>query len=119
MTRKQEQDKIRTDFLQDLIAFIDGRGDEPLQIKKNEVAFPIVFENGDEAFMKIAISIPTGSRDGDIFDAYSLKEEFLINEKRKAETAKKKAEEKAKKIARDEKQRVQNKLIRENREKER
>ena len=82
MTRKQEQDKRRSEFLKKLIAFIESEGDEAIQIKKNEVAFPIVFNNGDEAFMKVAVSIPAGSRDGDIFDAYSLHEEFEINEKK-------------------------------------
>ena len=118
MTRKQEQDKRRSEFLKKLIAFIESEGDEAIQIKKNEVAFPIVFDNGDEAFMKIAVSIPSGSRDGDIFDAYSLAEEYVINEKKKKEIAERKAEEKQKKIARDEKQREQNKLIKEKREKE-
>lgn len=118
MTRKQEQDKRRSEFLKKLIAFIESEGDEAIQIKKNEVAFPIVFDNGDEAFMKIAVSIPAGSRDGDIFDAYSLHEEFEINERKKAETAKRQEEEKKKKIERDEKQRAQNKLIKEKREKE-
>lgn len=116
MTRRQEQDKARADFLKVLIDFIESRGDEAIQIKKNEVAFPIVYENGDEAFMVCTVKIPTGSRDGDIFDAYSLKEEFEINEKRKAEIAERKAKEKAEKIKRDEKQRAQNKLIKEKRE---
>lgn len=118
MTRKQEQDKKRTEFLKKLIAFIESEGDEAIQIKKNEVAFPIVFNNGDEAFMKLAVSIPSGGRDGDIFDAYSLREEFEINEKKKAEMAKRKEEDKKKKIERDEKQRQQNKLIQEKRERE-
>ena len=56
MTRKQEQDKRRSEFLKKLIAFIESEGDEAIQIKKNEVAFPIVFDNGDEAFMKMEVS---------------------------------------------------------------
>ena len=117
MTRKKENEKIRDSFIKDLMNFIESQDNEAIRIKNNEVAFPIVYENGDEAFIKIAVSIPSGSRDGDIFDAYSLAEEFQINEKKKAGIAKKKAEEKQKKIARDEKQREQNKLIKEKREK--
>ena len=67
--------------------------------------------------MKIAVSITSGSRDGAIFEASSLAEEYVINKKKKKEIAKRKAEEKQKKIARDEKQREQNKLIKEKREK--
>lgn len=117
MTRKQENENKRTEILKKIWALIESEGDEVIQIKKNEIAFPIVYENGDEAFMKIAVSIPSGSRDGDIFDAYSLAEEYVINEKKKKEIAERKAEEKQKKIARDEKQREQNKLIKEKREK--
>lgn len=117
MTRKKENEKRRDFFIKDLMEFIESQGNEAIRIKNNEVAFPIVYENGDEAFMKIAVSIPSGSRDGDIFDAYSLAEEYKINEKKKKEIAKKKAQEKQKKIARDEKQREQNKLIKEKREK--
>lgn len=115
MTRKKENEKRRDFFIKDLMEFIESQGNEAIRIKNNEVAFPIVYENGDEAFMKIAVSIPSGSRDGDIFDAYSLAEEYKINEKKKKEIAERKAEEKAKKIKRDEKQRAQNKLIKEKR----
>lgn len=117
MTRKQENEKMRNSFIKELMDFIESQGNEAIRIKNNEVAFPIVYENGDEAFMKIAVSIPSGSRDGDIFDAYSLAEEYVINEKKKKEIAERKAEEKQKKIAKDEKQREQNKLIKEKREK--
>ena len=118
MTRKQQNENKRTEILKKIWALIESEGDEVIQIKKNEIAFPFVYDNGDESFVKIAVSIPSGSRDGDIFDAYSLHEEFEINEKKKAETAKRKEEEKKKKIERDEKQRAQNKLIKEKREKE-
>lgn len=117
MTRKQENENKRTEILKKIWTLIESEGDEVIQIKKNEIAFPFVYDNGDESFVKIAVSIPSGSRDGDIFDAYSLGEEFKINEKKKAEIAERKAEEKKKKIARDEKQREQNKLIKEKREK--
>ena len=83
MTRKQENEKMRNSFIKELMDFIESQGNEAIRIKNNEVAFPIVYENGDEAFMKIAVSIPSGSRDGDIFDAYSLAEEYVINEKKK------------------------------------
>lgn len=115
MTRKQEQNKAREYFLKALMEFIESRGDEAIQIKNNEVAFPIVYRNGDEAFIVCTVRIPSGSRDGDIFDAYSLREEFKLNEKKKAEIAKRKEKEKAEKIKRDEKQRAQNKLIKEKR----
>lgn len=113
MTRKKENEQKREFFIKDLMDFIETQGNESIRIKNNEVAFPITYENGDEAFIKIAVSIPSGSRDGDIFDAYSLAEEYKINEKKKKELAKKKAQEKEKKIERDEKQRRQNKLIKE------
>lgn len=98
MTRKQENENKRTEILKKIWALIESEGDEVIQIKKNEIAFPFVYDNGDESFVKIAVSIPSGSRDGDIFDAYSLGEEFKINEKKKAEIAERKPKRKRKKL---------------------
>ena len=56
MTRKQENEKMRNSFIKELMDFIESQGNEAIRIKNNEVAFPIVYENGDEAFMKIAVS---------------------------------------------------------------
>ena len=78
MTRKQENENKRTEILKKIWALIESEGDEVIQIKKNEIAFPFVYDNGDESFVKSALSLRYGSRDGDIFDAYSLGEELKI-----------------------------------------
>ena len=53
----------------------------------------------------MTIKVPTGSRDGDAYDGYSMAEDWAIKCKNKEETAKKKAEAKAKKIEKDKKMR--------------
>lgn len=98
MTRKQENEKMRNSFIKELMDFIESQGNEAIRIKNNEVAFPIVYENGDEAFMKIAVSIPSGSRDGDIFDAYSLAEEYVIMRKRKKKSPREKPRKSKRKL---------------------
>lgn len=89
---------MRNSFIKELMDFIESQGNEAIRIKNNEVAFPIVYENGDEAFMKIAVSIPSGSRDGDIFDAYSLAEEYVITRKRKKKSQRKKTRKSKRKL---------------------
>ena len=49
----------------------------------------------------ITFKVPTGSRDGDAYDGYSVAEEYAIKQKLKAEKAIAAAKAKEKKIAKD------------------
>lgn len=79
-----------------------GASEDVLQIKDNEICFPVVDPEGNEDFIKITISIPTGANKGtDPFDGYAEAEDYQMSKKAKAEKAQKAAEAKAKKVARD------------------
>lgn len=77
--------------------------EDVLRIKSNAIAFPVVDSEGNEDFITITVSVPTGSRDdGEPWDGYAEAEAFAMKEKEKAEKAeqkRKEAEKKKKKAA--------------------
>jgi len=97
--------KLREKYVGILTELLIGIDEEVLQYKSNEICIPCLDEEGNERFVQFVIKVPKGSRDGDEFDGYSMKEEYEIKLKEKAEKAKLDAEKKAKKIARDKKKR--------------
>ena len=109
MTNKQINDKLREEYVNQLIGMLNAAGEEVLRVGSNVIAIPVVDAAGEDNFVEFTVKVPTGSRDGDPYDGYSLAEDFKIRSeaKAKAEKAAKAAEEKAKKIARDEAMRRQ------------
>lgn len=80
--------------------------EELLRVGSNEIAFPIVDSEGNEDFIVLKITIPTGANKGtEPYDGYAMAEDYAIKVKSKAETKAKKDKAKAEKIARDEKRR--------------
>lgn len=104
-TTKVLNDKLREKYLEIVSSALLAKDEEVLRVGSNELALPCLDEEGNEKFIVVTIKVPTGSRDGDAYDGYSMAEDWQIKCANKAETAKKKAEEKAKKIERDKKKR--------------
>ena len=101
-TKKQLHEALRNKYLDLFIQFLTERGEEVLRIKSNEIAFPVLDEERNDEFIKVAISVPTGSRDdGEAFDGFGMAEQYAEKVKADEEKAKAEAEKKAKKIARD------------------
>lgn len=98
-------DKLRERYLSIVGDALTANDEEVLRVGSNELALPCLDEEGNEKFIVVTIKVPTGSRDGDAYDGYSMAEDWEIKCKNKAEAAKKKAEEKAKKIEKDKKKR--------------
>lgn len=100
-SRKALRDEMKERYLKKLIDFF-SETEEVLRVKSNEVAFPIVDDEGNEDFMVITLKIPTGANKGtEPYDGYSMAQEYEINQKLKAEKAKEQAKKKAEKIERD------------------
>lgn len=97
-------EEIRNRYYSKISEFLSNEGEEILQVASNRFAFPIVDSEGNEKFVEITVKVPTGSKD-EIYDGYSLNEEFTLKETERKEKAKKQAELKAKKIERDKKMR--------------
>lgn len=102
VSRKAEREMLRMEYLQKVIESFEQIGDEVLRVKSNEIAIPVVGCEDNEDFIVITVKVPTGANKGtEPYDGYSEAESYEMKLKEKEKKAKKKAEEKAKKIERD------------------
>ena len=104
-SKKSLHDALRAKYIERVSKFLADAGEEVLVTGSNEIALPCVDSEGNDEFIVITFKVPTGSRDGDAYDGYSMAEDFKIKTAEKAEKAKIAAEKKAKKIAQDQKMR--------------
>lgn len=104
-SKKSLHDTLRAKYIERVSKFLMDAGEEVLVTGSNEIALPCVDSEGNDEFIVITFKVPTGSRDGDAYDGYSMAEDFKIKSAEKAEKAKIAAEKKAKKIAQDKKMR--------------
>ena len=107
MSKKQTIDALRSKYVAKLMELLDAIDEEALVVGSNEIAIPVVDEEGEEQYIVFTVKVPTGSRDGDAYDGYAMAEDYAMRQRDKAEKAAKAAEAKARKIARDEKMREQ------------
>lgn len=98
-TRTALRAELRGKYLK--LAMEAFASEDVLQYKSNAFAFPVVDSEGNEEFITVTISTPTGSRDdGEPWDGYAEAEAFAMKQKRdaeKAEANRRKTEEKKKK----------------------
>lgn len=103
LTRKQLDEEIKVRFLEGVSEHLENAGEEVLRVGSNEIALPVVDTNGEERWLVVTFKVPTGSRDGDAYDGYSMKEDYemkLAEKAAKAEAKTAKAEkDKAKREA--------------------
>lgn len=104
-SKKSLHDALRAKYIERVSKFLVDAGEEVLVTGSNEIALPCVDSEGNDEFIVLTFKVPTGSRDGDAYDGYSMAEDFKIKSAEKAEKAKIAAEKKAKKIAQDQKMR--------------
>ena len=94
-TEKTLCENLRAFHLNEIIKMYESHDDEVLRTDSNEIAIPVVDSEGNERYIVITVKIPTGSRDGDAYDGYSMAEDYAM----KCAERKAKAEEKARKSA--------------------
>ena len=104
-SKKSLHGALRAKYIERVSKFLADAGEEVLVTGSNEIALPCVDSEGNEEFIVLTFKVPTGSRDGDAYDGYSIAEAFEMKTAEKAEKAKIAAEKKAKKIAQDKKMR--------------
>ena len=104
-SKKSLHDELRAKYVERVSKFLADAGEEVLVTGSNEIALPCVDSEGNDEFIVLIFKVPTGSRDGDAYDGYSMAEHFKIKSAEKAEKARIAAEKKAKKIAQDKKMR--------------
>ena len=97
LTRKQLDEEIKGRFLDGIVEHLSNAGEEVLRVGSNEIALPVVDEDGNEKWLVVTFKVPTGSRDGDAYDGYSMSEDYKMKQEEKVA----KAEAKAKKAEKD------------------
>ena len=97
LTRKQLDEEIKVRFLEGVSEHLSNAGEEVLRVGSNELALPVVDSEGEERWLVLIFKVPTGSRDGDPYDGYAMKEDYDMNQAKKAA----KAEENAKNAEKD------------------
>lgn len=110
VTEKVARDNARAMYVDQLMEYFYGEGEETLQTKSNEFCFPIVDELGIEQFLRVTVSVPTGTKD-EPYDGYALAKDYEMKVAQDREKAAAKEAEKAAKIARDEARRAKVKEI--------
>ena len=105
-TTKVLNEEIKIRFLEGVSEHLTNVGEEVLRVGSNEIALPVVDEDGNEKWLVLTFKVPTGSRDGDAYDGYAMAEDYEMKLKEKAEkqaakdakAAKDKAKREAKKM---------------------
>lgn len=95
-TQKVLNDEIKVRFLDGVAEHLSNVGEEVLRVGSNEIALPVLDEDGNEKWLVVTFKVPTGSRDGDVYDGYSMAEDYKMKLEEKAEKEKVKAEKAAK-----------------------
>lgn len=101
LTRKQLDEEIKVRFLKDVTEHLSNVGEEVLRVGSNEIALPVVDTEGEERWLVLTFKVPTGSRDGEEYDGYSMKEDYEMKLAEKAAKAEEAARKKAEKIKKD------------------
>ena len=98
-TQKSLNDELRAMYLERVHACL-SQEDEVLVVGANELAVPVVDTEGNEKWIVLTVKVPTGTRDGDAYDGYSMAEDYRMRQADKAakaaERARKTAERQAK-----------------------
>ena len=88
---------IRAKYMDIFMDFARGNEEDIGMISSNVFNFPVVTDDGEEAWVEISVKVPKGTKDEE-YDGYSRREQYEITQKEKADKkAKREAESKAKK----------------------
>ena len=101
MAKNDAWNKLKQSHLERLMAFLVAEGEDIHQCASNKLVYPVVNDDGDEAFFTITLAKPNGSRDGEPYDGYSEAENYKIETAAKQKKAEKAEKEKLAKIERD------------------
>lgn len=107
MSKKTTDDALRNQYVDVISKALADIGEEVLRVGNNEVAIPVVDGEGEDSYVVFTVKVPTGSREGDAYDAYGLAQEYTMKQAEKKEKAAKAAADKERKIARDTEMRKQ------------
>ena len=102
LTRKVLRENMKKTYLTRVSEMLSQNGEEVLIVGSNKIALPVVDEEGNEDFLTITFSIPTGSReDNSPYDGYGMAESYRLDCEKKQRKAEEKERKKQEKIKRD------------------
>lgn len=88
---------IRAEYVDKIGKFMTENEEDIGMISSNCFNFPIVTEDGEEAWVEVTVKVPKGTKDEE-YDGYARREQYQISCQEKADKkAKREAESKAKK----------------------
>ena len=111
-------EKLRAKYLPLISEALASLGEEVLQTKNNEIAFPVVDSEGNEKFVTITVKVPTGDRSGEPYDGYGEAESYRMHIEKRAREKAETAAKNAAKAKRDAEYRAKQKANREKANKE-
>ena len=100
-------DKVRKSVMEKVEELFEKMEYDVLHTGSQELCIPIIGEDNEEGYLVVTFKVPKGSRDGDIYDGYSMAEDYKMKCEAKAEKKKEADKKKAAKIKRDEEMRRQ------------
>lgn len=102
-TTKVLNDEVRAKYISIINDALAAAGEEVLIVASNELAIPVVDSEKNDKWVVLTIKVPTGTRDGEEYDGYSMANDYKIKLTNKAlkaaEKARKAEADKAKRAA--------------------
>lgn len=106
MTKSQLASQKREEVLALFTKFLKEQGEEVMRESGNALVFPSTDNEGNELYVKVAVSIPRGDRSGEAYDGYAAAQDYAMHcqevAERREQAEKEKAEAAAKRKARQE-----------------
>ena len=99
LTKSQLTTKKREDMIAMLAEYLEDLGEQVLRESGNAIVFPSVDDEGNELFVKIAVSIPRGDRSGEAYDGFGAAEAYKEHKDYVAAKAEQRAKDNAAKAA--------------------
>lgn len=98
--KKALHENLRNKYIEMISEVLKAEGEEVLVTNTNEIAFPCIDEEGNDEWLVLTFKIPTGSRDGDIYDGYGEAESFKMKQNEKREKQKPPQKQRQRKLPR-------------------
>lgn len=105
------KDAVRMNYLEKVANFLASQGEEILRTGSNSIAIPTLDGNKEECFLEIKFSVPTGGRDGEPFDGYSMAQAYKMRQDEKMAKAEENKRKKQQKIEEQQRRRAEKKAL--------
>jgi hypothetical protein len=100
-SKKQLHEELRARFMKVISDYLTEQNEEVLQTASQEIAIPCVDSEGNDEYVVITFKVPTGSRDGEPYDAYGIAESYSMKVEQQAKDKADREAKKQRKIAKD------------------